>query len=797
METVLRDLVFALRSLRRRPGFAMTALLTLALGIGATTAIFSVVRAVILRPLPYRDPDRIVVVQTDWLKRGERGPLSSPDFHDLHDQTGVFDAIASLQPLETGISIGSRADYAVVVRVSAEFFRALGATTQVGRVLSQSEERPAGKRVAVITDAFWRREFSGSADAIGSAVTIGQRAYEIVGVLRPWLRYPATADVYVLNDRPDMGRGAHNLLGIARLRPGITVAQARADVSALARRLEQQYPATNDAKGFAITPLQDFVVGDVRLTLYVLLAAVGVVLLIAATNVANLLLTRATTRQREMVVRTAVGASRGRLVRQLLTESALLGMVAGAIGVLLARIGVATLARLAPADLPRIGEVHVDATTLTFTATISIIASLLFGAAPALQASRVRLADGFSAGNTGAVGSRGAWLRNAFVVSQVAFAVVLVTGAVLLGRSLAALTEVNLGYSTEHVLAIRTSVPISRIADLPRATAFYRELLPAMRALPGVTAAGATMAPPTILASNGAYTIEGRAPGGINGPNAVFSIVTPDYFRAMRIPLRSGREFTDADRLDAPFVAVVSESLARAAFPHENPIGRRIQAGFDSPAFMTIVGVAGDVRTGGPDKGPQQEIYMPAEQHQVTSALTLIVRADTSDPADLGGTIARQIRRRDSTVPVRVRFLGDLVSTAVETPRFRTYLLSTFATVALLLATAGVYGVMAFGVSQRIAEIGLRVALGARPRDVLTLVMRQGVGLTLAGLAVGLTMSLALSRLIAGLLFGVTATDPATTVLVVLVVGCAAVAACYLPALTATRVTPLQALRTE
>jgi predicted permease len=382
-------------------------------------------------------------------------------------------------------------------------------------------------------------------------------------------------------------------------------------------------------------------------------------------------------------------------------------------------------------------------------------------------------------------------------VSEIAFAVVLVTGAVLLGRSLAELTTVKLGYSTEHLLAIRTAVPIGGLADLPRAASFYRELLPSIRTLPGVSAAGATLAPATMLASNGGYTIEGRPPGGINGPKAVFSVVTPGYFRAMRIPVIRGREFDDGDRLESPFVAVISESLARAAFPDDNPLGRRIQSGFDSPKFMTIVGVAGDVRTGGPDKGPQPEIYMPAEQHQVVSALTVVVRTDSADPAALGATIARHIRQRNPAVPVRVRLMEDLVSTTTATPRLRTFLVGTFAIVALLLACAGIYGVMAFGVSQRVSEIGVRIALGATSRDVFALVMRRGIRLTIGGLAIGFVLALLASRLIAGLLFAVTPYDPATLALTAALIAATALFACYVPAAVATRISPVAALRAE
>lgn len=803
MDTLLQDLLFAARAFRRQPGLILTALVTLALGIGATTAIFSVVHAIVLSPLPFPDADRIVSLTTHWTKTGVRGPVSAPDFRDWRDQSRSFEAMAYFAGGETNVSAGGGADYATGTYTTPGFFQALGLEPQLGRLLTAEEHTRGGALAAVITDAFWRRQFNADSAAVGSTITLGARAYTVVGVLPPGQRFPERADVYiaasVLPENPN--RGGHNYRVVGRLKRGVTVERAQAELSAIAKRLERQYPSSNADKSVEVLSLQDLIVGDTRLTLYVLLAAVSFVLLIACANVANLLLTRATTRTREMVVRAAVGASRRRLVRQLVTESALLGLVAGIVGVLLARYGVVALIQLAPENLPRLDEVDVDTTALVFTIAISLVSSVIFGLAPAFQLSRVELAGGLGHGSKGpSIGGRGSWARSAFVVAEVAFAVVLVTGAVLLGRSLAALTSVDLGYAPERVLLLRTSVPVAfgNPADASRATRFYRDLLREVRALPGVTVAAAMRSVPTVISSSSGYRIEGGPDLSVRAPSAVLSVVSPDYFRTMRIPVLKGRDFTDGDRSDTEFVAVISESLARGAFGDQDPIGRRMGNGFDTPRLMTIVGVVKDVRTGGPESAPQPEFYMPFEQHPLPStALTLAVRTDAANPELLGASIGRLIRQRNPEVPVRIETMEQTLGLATSAPRFRTYLLSTFAAVALLLAAAGVYGVMTFSVSQRVAEIGLRVALGATPRSILRLVVGQGIQLAAIGTVAGIALSVALSRLVSGLLFEVNARDPRILAGVVVIVGVASLIACLLPASLALRIKPMAALRTE
>ena len=803
METLVQDFRYALRTLLRQPAFAFTAIFTLALGIGATTAIFSVVNAVVLRPLPYADPDRIVAVRTRWKSGVSGANVSAPDFHDWKAQNRSFQALAYYTGGEAPVVAAGRADYATAYVVTPGFFEALGVSARLGRLFTPAEEQ-GGPVAAVVTDAYWQRQFGSRPDAIGSTLKLGDRILTVVGVLPSGLRFPARADVYAPASRAEetTSRSGHNYQVIGRLKPDVTLAQAQEEMASIARRLENQYPVSNAGKSAAVMPLKELLVGDTRPTLYVLLAAVAFVLLIACANVANLLLARSTARAREMVVRAAVGAGRARLLRQLLTESAVLALASAVAGAALAHAGVLAVAALAPADLPRLDEIRVDGTALAFAFLVSLLASVIFGLTPALHVSRVRIAEGLRQGGKGSsVGARAGWARNAFVVSEIALAVVLVVAAGLLGRSLVALAQVDMGFAPERVLVLRTAVPVARAEDAPRATAFYRDVLRDVRVVPGVDAASAVLSVPTSVRSNGGYWIEG-GPGpeqtGVRAPQAVLNVVTPHYFRTMRIPMKQGRDFDDRDGGQAPFVAIVSEALARESFPGQDPIGRRIQCGLDSLAFMTIVGVVGDVRTYGPARPAQAEIYMPFEQHpRPSTVLTIMARTASSDPLALTETLRRVIQSRDPEVPVRASTMEGTLQTASATPRFRTFLLVVFAAVALVLAVAGVYGVMAYTVSQRVPEIGVRVALGASPADILTMVIGQGARLAGVGLAVGVVLALAASRLLQGLLFGVTARDPAILGTVVAVVAVAALGACYVPGRRALRVEPVAALRAE
>jgi putative ABC transport system permease protein len=804
MEHLLQDARYGLRTLLRQPGFAATAILTLALGIGATTAIFSVVNAVVLRPMPFDQPDRVMVVTNTNTRTGTRNTtISGPDFVDWRAGNRSFEVLSYFTGAgETSVTVGNVSDYTTVARVAPGYFRVFGATAKTGRLFTPEEERPGNADIVVISEAYWRRQFAADPRAIGSTITFGQRTRTIVGVTM--LRYPARTDIYYPDPvAPEsQSRTAHNYRGVGKLAPGVTLAQAQSDMTAIASRLERQHPVANGDKGIAVVPVQDVVVGDTRQTLFVLLAAVAFVLLIACANVANLLLARATARGRELVVRAAVGAGRLRLIRQMLTESVVLALLAGAGGVLVARWGVSALVALAPADLPRLTEVTVDPATLIFALGISLAASMVFGLAPAWHVSRVDLADGLRQGGKGsALGARGGWARRAFVVTEIALAVALVMGAGLLGRSLIALAQVDMGFKSERLVVLKTVVPVSGREQFPRAIATYRTMLEELRAMPGVTAAGGVTSLPTAVRSNGGYWIQG-GPGpevlGMKSPQAVFNVVTPDYFRTLQVPLVRGRDFNDGDRLESPFVVIINEQLARDAFPDVDPIGRTIRCGLDTLEPMTIVGIARDVRTRGPGRPVQAELFMPYEQHQgPATSLNIVMRTDAADPLSTGAMATRQIRSRNPEIPVRVETMEMTLASAAATPRFRTALLVVFAAVALLLAIAGVYGVMAYTVTQRVPEIGLRIALGASPSDVMRLVLGEGALLVGIGLVAGAALSLAGARFLNGLLFGVSARDPLVFLAVSALVTIAALSACLIPGRRALRVDPLIALRAE
>ena len=804
MDNLLQDVRYGLRTLTRQPAFAATGILTMALGIGATTAIFSVVNAVVLRPMAFDAPERIMVVTNTNMKTGARNTtISGPDFFDWRAQTRSFEALSYFTGSgEASVTVNNVSDYTTITRVAPEYFRLFGATALAGRLFTEEEERPVGSQVAVITEAYWRRQFDSDPRIIGSPITFNQRPYTIIGVTA--LRYPARTDIYY----PDFAapeaqsRTAHNYRGVGRLAPGVSVAQAQAEMASIATGLSEQYRLSNGDKGIAVVPLQDVVVGDTRQTLFVLLAAVVFVLLIACANVANLLLARAAARGRELVVRAAVGAGRLRLVRQMLTESAVLAMVAGVGGVIVARWGVQALRAFAPPDLPRLDEVTVDLTALGFALLIALAASFIFGLAPAWHVSRVDLADGLrQTGKGSALGMRSGWARKAFVVAEIALAVALVMGAGLLGRSLMALAAVDMGFQGDRLVVLRTTVPVSGREQFARAIDVYRNTLTELRNIPGVAAAGGVTSLPTLVRSNGGYWIQG-GPGpdvlGMKSPQALFNVVTPEYFRTLNVPIVRGRDFNDGDRIDAPFVAIINEQLAKDAFAGVDPIGRTIRAGLDSLEPMTIVGIVRDVRTRGPNRPVQAELFFPYEQHQgPATSLNLVMRTDAVDPLTIGATAARQIRGRYPDMPVRVETMEMTMAGATATPRFRTMLLVVFAVVALLLAIAGVYGVMAYTVNQRVPEIGLRVALGASPGNVMSLVLREGAVLIVIGLVVGAALSYAGAQFISGLLFGVSARDPLVFAAVSVVVAVAALAACLVPGRRAVNVDPLLTLRAE
>jgi putative ABC transport system permease protein len=802
LETVLQDVRFGARMLWKNRGFTTVAVLIMALGIGANTAMFSVVNTVLLKPLAYNDPDRLVNLASLWKKSGDHGPVSAPDFHDWHDQSTAFESMAYYKGWETSVAIGPAAEYARATRVTPEFFRVFRVEPVVGREFVSQEAKPGGTGAVILSSTYAANHFGGSAQALGHTVRIFGKTLDVVAVMPLGFGFPDKTDIWFPANsfEPEAAsRGGHNYLVVARLKDGVTLEQAQAQMTAIGDRLSEKYPDTNEGKGVAVTRVRDQMVSNFRLTLWVMLAAVGVVLLIACANLANMLLARAVARTREIAIRAAVGASRSRIVRQLATESVLLALLAGALGVLLALWGSRALVALAPTDIPRLSETGIDSRVLLFAFGTSLLASLLFGLAPALQALRVDLNKSLKQGISRAAGGGIAdHMRSALVVAEIALSVVLLAGAGLLIKSFVALQNVALGFRPEHVLVMNSSVPASDLESAKQAIRFYKDLLAELRTQPGVLNVGATMVPPGDVFSSGGYWIDVMPTDpSVSGPQAVFSVVSPGTFATLGIPLGSGRDFNDGDTYDAPFTAIVNEALAKAAFPGQDPIGHSIYCGLDSPNPMKIVGVVGDVRQYGPARPPSPEIYMPYQQHpRPATALSVLVRTSIG-PNALSETMRSKARELSGDVPVKFTTMETLLTENVAAPRFRTLLLGMFAGIAVCLAMAGVYGVMSYVVGQRANEIGVRMALGANPSDVLRLVLRQASILTATGIVIGLLGAAVVTQLLTSMLFGVKTSDPMTYVAVVGLLAVVALVASWIPARRAMRVDPMVALRYE
>jgi len=803
IDDLLRDLRYAGRNLRRSPGFAALAVLIMALGIGANTAVFGVVNAVLLKPLAYRDPDRIVTLsntlRTIEATTGLQKQVSISNLQDWHDQSSSFDAMAYYSSREGLVIRGSVSEYSLITAVSPEFFRVFAVEPFAGRFFTPDEMKPGSAGAVMISYAYWRSHFGGDLGTLGQTLRAAG-ARPIVGVLPPGFRFPDETDVWVSANGQPQSRSAQNFRAAARLKPGVSLARAQTEMISIARHLEQQYPDSNKGQSINVTRMQDEMVGNVRLTLYLLLGAVGVVLLIACANTATLLLGKATARTREIAVRASLGASRQRIVRQLVAESLLLSLIAGASGLLLAWWGAKALVALAPADLPRLAETGIDRWVLAFTLGMSILTSLLFGLVPALYASRVNLSDALKQGATRLLGGGGmVRMRGALVVAEIALAAVLVCGAGLLIKSFVALNNVALGFRPENVLVMRATVPAPAAQGIARARQFYKDVLSSIATLPGVVAAGATMAPPGYVDSTGAYVIDQlpAKPDWSRSPSVVLSIITPGTFAALGIPLTRGRDFSDSDTMDKPFVAVVNEALVRKAFPNQNPIGRTIFCPFDTLRGMTIVGVVGDVRQRGPASESMPECYMTYGQHAFNGATLSIVARTVGDPNALADTLRRLAREKSGEVAMKFTTMETILAENVAAPRFRTLLFAVFAALALCLAMAGVYGVMAYAVGQRSSEVGLRIALGASTGSVFRLVLGQGLALAGLGLALGLAAAVIGTRLLTTMLFRVQPNDPVVYLAVAVLLGIVALVACFVPARRASRIDPLTAMRQE
>ena len=809
MQTLWQDLLFGARVLLKNPGFTAVVVLTLALGIGANTAIFSVVNAVLLRPLPYQEPDRIVSLSS--YRRGRLGQISPANFLDWREQNRTSAQMAAIFTRDANLSSNGEAERMPFAITSANFFQVMGVQPGLGRTFLPEEEIAGHAPVVIISHGLWQQRFASDLKIIGQSLTIDGQSYSVVGVAPAGFQYPAETQIWSPPRRivPELNqnigdetrvRGLGYLSAVARLKPGVTVKQAQVEMDAIAARLEQAFPDANKNVTVKVTALQEKLVGDIKPALLVLLGAVGCVLLIACANIANLLLTRATTRQKEFAIRSALGANRWRVIRQLLTESVLLSLLGGAVGLLLAMWGVDVLKALSAAQLPRASEIGLDAQLLAFTCLISCLTGIIFGLAPALQTSKLDLTQALKDEGRGTGGgARHNRLRSALVVVEVALSLVLLVGAGLLFRSFLRLQQVKLGFEPQQVLTMKIAPAGEQYRDDGQLMAFYRQVVERLEILPGVKAAGAINTLPLAKGPLYRFFYAGRpAPEPGKEPTANFRIASPDYFRAMSIPLIAGRAFAAADKADAPRVALINQALARRDFPDQNPIGQRLSFGRaqDTPTWLEIVGVVGDVSSDELKNGPQPEVYQSYLQTFMPQ-MSFIIRAE-QEPLSFAAVVQHEVRAVDKYQPVAdLKTMEQIVSESIAQPRFNLLLLGVFAAIAVLLAAVGIYGVMSYAVTQRTREIGIRLALGAETKDVLKLVLGQGMVLTLIGVGMGLLAAYGLTRLMEKLLFGISPTDPMTFALIALLLMGVAFVACYLPARRAMKVDPMVALRYE
>ena len=815
MEHVRQDLRYAGRMLARRPGFTAVVVLTVGLGVGATTVMFSAVYGVLLKPLPYPEPERLVMIRGVRLAQpGAPNMISYPDYRDWRDESRSFEALAALRTADFTLAGPGGPERIEGAAVTASFFDVLHVVPALGRLFPPDVDRLGGGHVAVLGHGLWKRRFGAAPALVGGSIILDGQPYTVIGVLPASFRPPREVERAELwaplaESGEDLERtrglapqrGSRDLVAIGRLRTGASIAQGGAELATVARRLEREHPDSNAGRGVLVESLHADTVGELRRPLLVLMGAVAFVLLIACTNVANLVLPRALARRRELAIRAALGARRSRLIRQLLTESILLGVMGGLAGLALAHWGLDALVSLAPASTPRLRDIDLDGPVLWFSLALSLATGVAFGVVPALSASRTDVPEtlhqsGRSPGLAHHPGAR------ALVVAEIALSLVLMAGAGLMLESFRRLLSVDPGFDPHHVLTVGVSLPETRYSRPDQRAAFYGELLERVRARPGVLSAAAITPQPLggdSIATR--FTVEGRpAPAPGQKPRAQYRAVTTGYFETLRIPLNRGRTFDAHDRRDAPAVAVVNEALVAEVFPGQDPLGQKLSIGLrtdrSDPATFEVVGVVGDVHDSGLHLPARPEIYVPHAQ-QSWSWMTIVVRS-SGDPLAAAGGVQHEVAALDPEQAVyNVRTLSELLSGSLAAHRFIMALLTGFALLALALATVGVYGVIAGSVERRTGEIGLRLAVGADPGDVLRMVLGQAARLAAAGVAIGLTAAFALTRVMQSLLFGVGATDPATFAAVAVVLVSAALLASYVPARRAARVDPLVALRYE
>jgi predicted permease len=808
VESILQDLRYAVRTLKKSPGFTIVTVLTLALGIGANTAIFSVANAVLLRPLNYKDSDRLVQLSHHYKKTNGEGDVSAIGYTHYRDNSKSFESIGAGNEWSVNLTGAGEPERLNGIVVTHNFFQTLGVEAAKGRVFTPDENRPGRNRVVVLTDSFWQRRFSADPDIVGKSITLNGEDYTVVGVMPPSFQFGRelgqTIDIYSpIAFTPELMAADwlyEVFFTVARLKQNVTLQQAQAEMNTIAANV----PADIDQSiwGLLLRPLHEKIVVNIRRPLFILMAAVGFVLLIACANVVNLLLARAAARQREMAIRLAIGAGRWRVIRQLLTESLLLALIGGGLGLLLASWGMQLLLSLNGRLIPRAYEVGIDGRVLAFTFGVSLLTGLLFGLAPALQSSRTDLHETLKeSGRSGATHSRG-WLRSGLIMFEVTSTLVLLICAGLLIKSFWLVQGVNPGFNPNNLLTLQLDLPNTKYKEPAQIDSFFQRILTEIAALPGVKSAGLSSTLPMSRNQTGClFVIDGRAPTpGDLGPWGDLWFAGANYFQTMNIPLIRGRYFDDRDTLNAPFVAIIDETMARRWWPNEDPIGKRIWVYENDPQgnklWREIVGIVGHVKRNSLDRESTVQYYLPHRQRP-TPNVFLAVRT-IAEPESMNAAVRGAIHSADKELPVyRVTTMERMMADSTSQRRFAMILLGVFALVALILASVGLFGVMSYAVSQRTHEIGIRMALGAQTLDVLKVIIRQGMTLVLTGVVIGLTAAFGLTRLMKAMLFGISETDTTTFVIIPLLLAAVAMVACYLPARRATKVDPVIALRSE
>jgi putative ABC transport system permease protein len=811
MDTIIKDIRYGVRGLLKHPGFTGLVVITLALGIGASTAIFSVVNSVVLRHLPYRTAERIVAIQ-EHDPNGKRGQSTSANFYDWRQQNTVFEHLSAIKITTTNLALSDHAERIDLAQTNADFFDIFGSTPQYGRLFIPQDEQAGHEPVVVMSHALWQRRFGSDPSLVGKSITLDGRNYNVVGIAPPGFQYPDKTELWLPPLRlvpelyPDQDVTQTRRMGyltvVALLKPGVSLQQAAGEMETITARLRQQYPDSNNKRFNRVVSLHQHLVGDTNKLLWLLLGAVTFVLLIGCANVANLLLASGASRQKEIAIRVSLGASRWRVIRQLFTESMLLALIGGVVGLLIAFWGVAAITKLLPTDFPRLDEIQIDLRVLGFTFVASMLTGILFGLVPALQVSRSDIQEAIRETGRGASGSRRqSRFRQALIVVEVALSVVLLAGAGLLFRSFLRLQSVDAGFVSQQVLTARLTPSGTNFANDADYAKFYNGVIEKVGAIPGVQDAGIINTLPLFKGPTAGFRVEGRpVTTPDKWPSVNYRVVSPNYFRAMGVPVLQGRAYTDRDNQNAPLVMMVNQQLAREIFPDENPVGKRITFGGTNtdgqPRWFEIVGVVANVRSVELREEPTAELYFSAQQ-DLWPAMSLVVRSSV-EPSSLSASVRQAVNEVDRSVPVAdVKTMDHVVSESITQPRFNLFLLGLFSAVAMILSAAGIYGVTAYTVTQRTHELGIRIALGAQVGDVLKMILGQGMAVIGIGLVAGLAAAFGLMRLLRSLLFGVGENDPLTFAAITGVLVLVALMACYIPARRATKVDPLVALRAE